>query len=674
VINQRQSRGDFIIRLGTVALTAKVPLPFSSPFIPALLLLLLVCLLGVSSSGQTMQTPEMQRMETTREMSGQLSPRTLYETAPDTAVIVLHLFAEKKPVNLDRSARVDLTNIANHRGVFVIIPSHEDGAIANVTRGEYEIAATAVGYLTTHQTVRIVNPVAEDVEVVLRRDPSAVVLNQASGFMPRKAKKEADRAVSDLKSGQLASAQKHLETAYELAPSNADLNFLVGYLHFEQNDYTQAATYLGKAAILNPHSSQILTLLGRANLLREDFSAARSALEQAVLVDSEDWVAHDLLAEAYFGEKEYDKARDEAQIAIVKGKKHGRSDGSAAEIALGQALIALGRKDDGIRELETFLKQSPQNPMAYQIRTLVTKLKSTVYGADVRSTDSEIKTPPVNSLGGLPEPPLSMQAWRPPDVDDAKPSVIPGVACPGAEVLAETGKRVQELVQDLTRFAADEELFHQSLDLAGLVTSTETRKYDYVAAVSSVPGDVFLDEYRTNKGMKTDNPDGIASAGFAMLALVFHPDMQGSFDFDCEGRGEWRGQASWLVHFRQRHDLPNRLHSYQVGGERFRVDLKGRAWISADRFQIIRIEADMVRPMREIQLLSEHQTVEYGPVPFAKKNTSLWLPKKAEIYFDFRKHHYYRRHSFDHYMLFSVDSEEKDKAPPVTDRSSSHVQ
>jgi hypothetical protein len=71
----------------------------------------------------------------------------------------------------------------------------------------------------------------------------------------------------------------------------------------------------------------------------------------------------------------------------------------------------------------------------------------------------------------------------------------------------------------------------------------------------------------------------------------------------------------------------------------------------------------MVKPIPEIQLLSEHQTVEYGPVPFPKKNTTLWLPKTAEIYFDFRKHRYYRRHSFDHYLLFSVDTDEKRKEP-----------
>lgn len=115
-----------------------------------------------------------------------------------------------------------------------------------------------------------------------------------------------------------------------------------------------------------------------------------------------------------------------------------------------------------------------------------------------------------------------------------------------------------------------------------------------------------------------------------------------------------------------RPDRPNHMHGYSLGDKSVPADRKGRAWISVDKFQIVRIEADIVNPMREIQLLSEHQTVESGPVPFAKKNTSLWLPKNADIYLDFRKHHYYRRHSFDHYMHFDVDAQQKDKAPRST--------
>jgi hypothetical protein len=91
--------------------------------------------------------------------------------------------------------------------------------------------------------------------------------------------------------------------------------------------------------------------------------------------------------------------------------------------------------------------------------------------------------------------------------------------------------------------------------------------------------------------------------------------------------------------------------------------LKGRAWITADKFQIVRIEAELINPLPEIQLRSEQQIVEYGPVPFPRKNLELWLPSSAEIYLDFRQHRYYRKHSYDHYMLFSVDMEEKRKEP-----------
>jgi hypothetical protein len=139
--------------------------------------------------------------------------------------------------------------------------------------------------------------------------------------------------------------------------------------------------------------------------------------------------------------------------------------------------------------------------------------------------------------------------------------------------------------------------------------------------------------------------------------------MRDDFVMECEGLGDWRGQASWLVHFRQRKERPNRMHSYKVGEQVHPVDIKGRAWITADKFQIVRIEADLVKPMPEIRLISEHQAVEYGPVPFATKKTVLWLPKTAEIYLDFRKHRYYRRHSFDQYMLFSVEADEQRKDP-----------
>jgi len=65
--------------------------------------------------------------------------------------------------------------------------------------------------------------------------------------------------------------------------------------------------------------------------------------------------------------------------------------------------------------------------------------------------------------------------------------------------------------------------------------------------------------------------------------------------------------------------------------------------------------------------------VEYAPVNFPKSKTELWLPKTAELTFDFRKHRYYREHSFDHFLLFAVQTEEKRKEPQAkSDGPGSH--
>jgi tetratricopeptide (TPR) repeat protein len=592
---------------------------------------------------------------------------TKYETAPGTGVLVFRVFAEKTGSLLNGQVQLQLTNLANDIGLAQRIDGDQEGIFPNLQFGSYEIEASALGYLTVHQNVQILATVhAEPIEIVLHRDPAAINLDVSDNVISPKARKEARHAVSLLKSGDFAGAQKHLQTAYDLASNSSDLNFLLGYLYFQKKDYARAASYLSTAAGLSPGNAQALTLLGRANLSQENYPAARSALEQAVLADAENWLPYNLLADSYLREKNYGKAVDEAQIAVMKGQRDGKNIASPAQLVLGQALLGLGRNQEAIQAFDVFLKASPHSPMAYQVRTLVAELKKPELSStsDGNAKASNVDPSRADPLAAVPAASLSNQSWRPPDIDDIKPILDPRVVCPAAQVLEESGKRVQELVQDLTRFAADEDLFHQSLDAFGFPTRTETRKYDYVAIVSEPkPGAVFIDEYREDKGPQEGYPDAIASTGFVSLALVFHPDMQKDFDFNCEGRTDWHGQTSWLVHFRQRHDRPNRMHSYSIRSQAYAVGLKGRAWITADKFQIAQIQADVVNPVPEIQLRSEHQTVQYGPVPFPKKGTTLWLPKTAEIYFDFREHRYYRRHSFDHYMLFSVDTDEKRKVP-----------
>ncbi|MFZ1159966.1 MAG: tetratricopeptide repeat protein [Candidatus Sulfotelmatobacter sp.] len=605
---------------------------------------------------------------------------TSYNTAPGTGVLVFSVFSEDSRTHLDRQALLKLVNLGAQTAIWQTTEDTSKGIFANVPYGSYDVEVSAVGYFSAHKELQVMSSLRPlEMDIVLHRDPSAINLDVDAGVMSPKARKQTKHAISALKSGNLKEAERQLDDAFKSAPASPELNFLLGYLYFQKKDYAQAGNYLSTAAALKPNNVQTLTLLGRAGLEQRNYPAARSALESAIAADAENWLPHNLLADAYLRQENYGKARDEAQSAIEKGK----TAANPAQLVLGQALLGLGRDEEGIQALNVFLHASPRHPIAGQVRSLIAEIKerdsasapahSSLYSeANSREANAgvkaemnpEAKLSGIDPLLALPRPGLSVRSWQPPGVDEMKPALAAGVVCPSERVIEESGKRVLELSQDLARFAAVEDLLHQRLDEFGTPTRTESRKFNYVASITeSEPGFLAVNEYRADKLNLDGYPDQISSSGFAALALVFHPHMRDNFEISCEGLGDWYGQATWVLHFRQRDDRPVRMHSYKVGDRVYPVKLKGRAWITADSFQIVRIESEMVKPMPEIQLLSEHQIVEYGPIPFAKKNTSLWLPKSAEIYFDFRKHRYYRRHSFDRYMLFSVDSEEKDKPP-----------
>ena len=611
-------------------------------------------------------------------LNGQGSHRDLvatarsYSTAPNTGLLIFKVFSERRGTPLDRQALLKLVDLATQsprwqateptsQGAYD--ESASQGVFTDIPYGTYDVEISAVGYLSTHKALTVASTlVQQNIEIVLHRDPAAVNLDVASSGLSPKVRKETKHAVAALKSGNLDDAQKHLNEAFQSAPSSSELNFLLGYLYFQKKDFARAETYLNTASNLTPNNAQTLTLLGRTGLERRDYPAARSALERAVLSDAENWLPHDLLADAYLHEKNYAKARDEAQVAIAKG----RVAASSAQLTLGQALVNLGQDQEGLQALNVFLQEAAQLPIASQVRNLIAEIQNHDSPSATTETEQQAsaRLSGIDPMLALPTPRLSVKSWQPPGIDDVKLALAPDAVCPTAQVIDESGKRVQEFVEDLARFSAVEDLFHQALDEYGSPVRTETRKFNYVASISEPrPGFLSVDEFRADHLNLEGYPDHIASTGFAALALVFHPHMRDNFNMVCEGLGDWHGQPSWLVRFRQRDDRPNTMQSYKVGNKIYPVKMKGRAWITADKFQIVRIEAEMVSPMPEIQLLSEHQVVEYGPVPFQKRNLSLWLPKTAEIYFDFRKHRYYRRHSFDHYMLFAVDSDEKRKEP-----------
>ncbi len=196
----------------------------------------------------------------------------------------------------------------------------------------------------------------------------------------------------------------------------------------------KAETYLSTAANLTPHNAQTLTLLGRTGLEQRDYPIARSALEQAVLADAENWLPHDLLADAYLHEKNYGKARDEAQVAIAKGK----TAASSAQLTLGQALVNLGHDAEGIQALNLFLQESPQHPVAAQVRNLIAQIQGHDSGSAETDQQTKRRLDGVDPLLALPAARLSVKSWQPPGVDEVKLALAPDVVCPSGQVIAKS--------------------------------------------------------------------------------------------------------------------------------------------------------------------------------------------------------------------------------------------
>jgi tetratricopeptide (TPR) repeat protein len=559
---------------------------------------------------------------------------------------------------LDRQSVVKLDDIARKNTLWQATAANSRTSFHDLAAGEYDLEVSAVGYMPQHRHVQIAFEKQDLlVEIQLERDADAIELDTSNDVIPAKYRNDTKRVLYSLKSGKLAEARKQLDRVYKFAPDSAQLNFLYGYLFFGLKDLDKSESYLSRAVVLDPRREQPLSLLGRVQLQRHHDLDAQASLERAILINSRDSTAHSLLAHDYLNQKQYDKAREQAQLAIDENKGVGD-----ARLVLGEALIGLGQDDEGINLVQAFLKDNPNDPDRAKLEGFIANVQSHEQGAAVIR---EANLPDDRILdASIPDLPPS--AWGPAGVDEAKPPVAAGLACPSDEVIEMSGKRVQQLVQDVSQFAAIEDLLHEQLDRFGNPTTKENRQFDYLATISeSPPGYFNVDENRMVRSGRGDIPDGIITHGFMSLALIFHPDMRDDFQITCEGLSQWQGQATWLMYFRHRDDKPSRFGRYTEGSQPYAVKLKGRAWISADNFGIVRIESELMGPVEKLSV--QHQIVEYGPVHFKNENLDLWLPRSIDLYLEINRRRYYRRHMFDRYVLFSVNTEEKLHNLPVPD-------
>lgn len=537
--------------------------------------------------------------------------------------------------------------------------------------GRYTIEVVSAGYRTVREDVDYSNASSKNQVDVTMQPVSANGSGQpASGLVPAvptKAQKHVQKGIAELQAGNLTESEKELIAAYKAAPKNSYVCYLLGMLYVHSKDVEHAGHYLGVAINIDPNNVPALIALGQMRYKQGDYAGATDPLTRALSRDPKQWLADWLLADIHLRGGDYERARQEAEEAVGIGKPLANK----AEFIEGEALVQLGRNEDAAKIFAAFLHDMPDDPAAASAREFLARLRPSdgPLGAEPVSPGGAA-TASVSSIVAAGPPTLEalLPTWEPLDVDRAKPLVADGVACPTQQVIDGASKRVNQLVENVNNITATEKIVYEGLDPMGRPTSTAHRDYAYLAFISDNDhGLPIVDEDRNETSDLGPSPQRLSPFALQGLALIFHPQLRGDFDMTCEGLGKWQQQATWIVYFRQRPDRPKRLRSYRSDQNSYSAGLKGRAWISVDSLQIVRMEADLMSPIPEVGLGSEEDAIEYGPVAFKSKKTELWLPIKADIYFYYRHHAYRRHHDFSNYMLFSVDSTQKISAPKVTD-------
>lgn len=518
-----------------------------------------------------------------------------------------------------------------------------------VVVGEYNLKIVAPGYSTTTKPIAVKNP--GELKLTFPMEPASegidAITDREMAALGQKGQKALAKAIEALRNQKIDDARKSLQKAFQLAPQSAEVQYLFGVCEVIDKNSEKAKSDWAKTLELDPQHYRALMSMSE-ELLQENHAAeAVPYLERAEKIEPTAWRAQALYAEAYLKEGKNDEAVQHARRA----QELGHTKAAIVEPILAEALRRQGNDEQAAAVLHAYTNSQPAHAKKASVSGGTNDAETPTVGGDISE-----------ALGA---------SWMPPDIDEKVGALEPGVACSLDDVLKKVAMRIDEFLHNVDRFTATESLQHESILKSGVWGPRINRKFNYVVEMRELKSGYFnVDESRVGTNGANEFAEGLATNGLPAMILIFHPANVGNFEVTCEGLARRSEGRAWQLHFRQRTDRPNTIRAYRMGlsGPNYPVNLKGRAWIAADTFQVLRLETQMIAPVREIELMADYTAVEYGPVHFNKKNIEMWLPQTAEAYSFWRGKRSHQSHTFSNYILFSVDDKQKISAPKVKEQ------
>jgi tetratricopeptide (TPR) repeat protein len=469
--------------------------------------------------------------------------------------------------------------------------------------------------------------------------------------IPGKASKEYEEACAALRRRKLPDAEKHLRTAVREYGKYSLAWVTLGQMLSAQRRFDEAKVGCAQATIVDPAFAPAYLCLADFAARSHDWIEVLQLSERALGLGS-NWavVAYEYNAAANLNLHNLAAAEKSGVRAVEMDRDHREP---RVHFVLAQVYEAKGDRENEAKQLREYLKYAGDAADVAIIKAALLQLESRP------EANKSANTAAANEAVQVPEVPR--RSWAPADIDEEIPTTQLDVACPLEQILKETSRRTEGLIESLQRFSADESIEEIDFDKSGKTRKASTERVNYVALIESGPsGFPKIREYRTGSSR---NQGSVIDTGSAIFALIFHPTHIGSFNFRCEGMTHVQGSSAWQLRFEEAPDSNHSFQAIRIGGATYLPRLKGRAWVASDRFEVLRMETDLASRIPQVDFNLEHLVINYAPVEFKSHSVRLWVPATTALYIAYRGHRYERVHTFNNFHLFSVESDQQFKEP-----------
>lgn len=217
--------------------------------------------------------------------------------------------------------------------------------------------------------------VQKDIYLRARRGADAIPFQNAVVYVqevPKEAEAHYKRAIEDLDSQRVQSGIDSLEKAVAVFPTYFMALQRLGIIRIIQEDFDGAAKVFQRALDVNDRCFDCLYGISYANYTVRKFPEAKTFAERAVSEKPASMEAHLLLGMCLRMTKEFDKAEQSLKAAAKI------ADGASADVHWNLALLYgkdMNRFADAAKELEVFLKMSPEAPNKEEIKKLIKQFK-----------------------------------------------------------------------------------------------------------------------------------------------------------------------------------------------------------------------------------------------------------------------------------------------------------